>query len=136
MILTDHNELIKEALKAREHSYSPYSTFRVGCAILTRSGKIFTGCNVENASYGETVCAERIAIFKAISEGERDFCSACIVGGINEITDYTYPCGSCRQVLSEHCGKDFKIFLYNGTDIKICTLGELFPLSFEKGSIK
>ncbi len=136
MILADYSDLIKEALRAREHSYSPYSTFRVGCAVLCKSGKIFTGCNVENAAYGETVCAERIAIFKAISEGQRDFSAICIVGGIDAITDYTYPCGSCRQVLCEHCDKDFKIVLFDGKNAKSCTLGELFPFSFEKRSIK
>lgn len=134
--MVDYTELLEKALTAREFSYAPYSAFRVGCAVLTKSGKIFTGCNVENAAYGETVCAERIAVFKAISEGERELCAICIVGGINEITDYTYPCGSCRQVLSEHCDKDLEIILFNGKSTKLCTLGELFPFSFEKSSIK
>jgi len=136
MILTDYKALIDKAIDARNHSYSPYSHFRVGSAVLCDSGSIYTGCNVENASYGETVCAERIAIFNAISMGERSFSAIAIVGGVNEIADYTYPCGSCRQVLCEHCPPELEIVLFNGKNIKLCTLGELFPSSFGKESIK
>ena len=132
----DYNSLIEKAKMAREQSYSPYSKFKVGSAILCESGNIYLGCNIENAAYGDTVCAERVAIFKALSEGERSFSAICIVGGIDEITDYTYPCGSCRQVLSEHCDKKLELVFFDGKNIKICTLGELFPHSFEKGSIK
>lgn len=131
-----YDELIKKAINARDNAYSPYSTFRVGCAVLCENGQVYTGCNVENASYGETVCAERTALFKAISEGERNFCALCIVGGINQINDYIYPCGSCRQVMSEFCNSDMEIILFNGKNTKICTLGELFPASFGKSSIK
>ena len=136
MNLTKYKNLIQEALKAREHSYSPYSNFRVGSAILCDNGNIYTGCNIENASYGETVCAERIAIFKAISNGENSFSAIAIVGGANEIADFTFPCGSCRQVLCEHCSLELEIVLFDGKNIKLCTLGELFPSFFGKSSIK
>ena len=136
MILTDYNDLINQAMTARENSYSPYSTFRVGSAVLCKDGRVYLGCNIENASYGETVCAERVAIFKAISDGNRDFSAIAIVGGINKITDFAFPCGACRQVLCEHCAPDLKIILYNGNETKICTLGELFPHSFGKSDIK
>ena len=134
--MKDYKELISKAIEAREHSYSPYSKFRVGSAILCENGSIYTGCNVENASFGETVCAERIAIFKAISNGEHNFAAIAIVGGLDQITDYTYPCGSCRQVLSEHCAKELDVVLFDGENIKLCTLGELFPSSFKKDVTK
>ena len=136
MKMTDYKALIDKAIEAREHSYSPYSKFRVGSAILCKSGSIYTGCNVENASYGETVCGERVAIFKAISNGEHNFSAIAIVGGADQITDYTYPCGSCRQVLCEHCTDELEIVLFDGENIKLCTLGELFPSSFRKDDIK
>lgn len=136
MILTDYKALISKAIDARERSYSPYSHFRVGSALLCENGSIYTGCNIENASYVETVCAERTAIFKAISNGEHNFSAIAIVGGLDQITDYTYPCGSCRQVLSEHCTNELEIVLFDGESIKLCTLGELFPSSFKKDDIK
>ena len=136
MILTDYKVLIDKAFQARTCSYAPYSSFRVGSALLCESGSIYTGCNIENASYGETVCAERVAIFNALSNGERNFSAIAVIGGIDTVTDYTYPCGSCRQVLSEHCTPELEVILFNGKDIKICTLGELFPSSFGKSSIK
>ncbi len=134
--MIDYKELIDRAIKARELSYSPYSHFRVGAALLTRDNEIFTGCNIENASYSETVCAERTAIFKAISSGKRDFIAIAIVGGIDKISDFTYPCGACRQVMSEHCEGSLEIVLFNGKERKICTLGQLFPFSFNKNDIK
>ena len=116
---------------ARKNSYSPYSHFCVGAALLTKSGKVYTGCNVENASFSATNCAERTAIFKAVSEGERDFSALAIVGGrAGETADFCAPCGVCRQVISEFCSKDFEIVLGNEEKFKVYTLDELLPLSF------
>lgn len=136
MILISNKELIDKALIARNASYSPYSSFKVGAAILCDDGEVFTGCNIENAAFSHTVCAERVAIFKALSQGKRRFDAIAIVGGKDEVTDFTYPCGACRQVLSEFCGADLKIVLFNGNSIKLSTLGELFPFGFDKDSIK
>lgn len=119
--MTD-KELLKIATEQLEFSYSPYSNFKVGAALLTKTGKVYTGCNIENASFSPTVCAERTAFFKAISEGEREFCSIAIVGGNKECL----PCGVCRQVMSEFCKPDFQIVTTGGR----YTLGELMPKSF------
>ena len=134
--MANYDALIKKANDARSNSYAPYSTYRVGAALLCADGTVYTGCNVENAAYGETVCAERIAVFKSISEGKRDFEAISIVGGIDEPKDFAYPCGACRQVLSEFCAPTLKIVLFDGENAKLCTLGELFPASFGKASIK
>lgn len=134
--MVNYDLLIKEAMLARGFSYSPYSHFKVGCALLCKNGKIYTGCNVENAAYSEAICAERTAIVKAVSQGDTEFSAIAIVGGIDEITDFTYPCGACRQVMSELCSEDFEIVLYNGKERKLCTLGQLFSNSFKKESIK
>lgn len=136
MILSKYKELIDKAIIARDVSYSPYSTFRVGAAVLCADGRIYTGCNIENASYSATVCAERTAIFKAVSEGAKNFTAIAIVGGIDEITDFAYPCGACRQVMSEFCDESLEIVLFNGENVEIRTLGQLFPCSFCKTSIK
>ena len=129
----DEKALMHAAQEARKNSYSPYSHFRVGAAILTKSGKVYTGCNVENASFSATNCAERTAIFKAVSEGERDFEALAIVGGREgETADFCAPCGICRQVIAEFCAKDFKIILGNETKFKVYTLDELLPLSFSE----
>lgn len=122
--------LIEYAKDAMNNSYSPYSKFKVGAALLTKSGKVYKGCNVENQNYVSGCCAEKTAIVKAISDGERDFSSIAIV---SSGTDYCLPCGSCRQVLSEFCSKDFKIYVSNGNDTKMYTLDELLPHSFELG---
>ena len=124
--------LIDMALDQRRLSYAPYSGYRVGAALLAADGKIFTGCNIENAAYTPTICAERTAFFKAVSEGVRDFEAICIVGGREEKpSGYSAPCGVCRQVLSEFCDRDFKIILANGKgEQKVFTLGELLPESF------
>lgn len=128
--MTDR-ELMELADKAREHSYSPYSRFRVGAALLTKSGKVYLGCNIENASYPAGNCAERTAIFKAVSEGEREFVSLAIVGGREgEMSEFCAPCGICRQVMSEFCSADLKILLGDTKHFKAYTLGELLPLSF------
>ena len=106
-------KLIDIAIEQLEFSYTPYSNFKVGAALLTRSGEIYTGCNIENASYTPTNCAERTAFFKAVSEGVRDFQAICIVGGKDgKLTEYTAPCGVCRQVMMEFCNpKTFQIIL-------------------------
>lgn len=125
-------ELIGNAMAAMKNSYSPYSGFCVGAALLTKKGKVYTGCNIENSSYSVTNCAERTAIHTAISKGEREFAAIAIVGGKNgRVESYCPPCGVCRQVLAEFCRKDFKIYLYNGVEIKVYTLDELLPESFD-----
>ena len=108
--MTDYRELYETAVRASEKSYSPYSSFRVGSALLSSDGKIFTGCNIENSSYSLTVCAERTAIFKAVSEGITDFEAIAIYGTENPCI----PCGACLQVMSEFCNADFKIVLSDG----------------------
>lgn len=126
----DKTELVKLALEARENSYSPYSHFSVGAALLSADGRVFTGCNIENAAYSPTICAERTAVVKAVSEGVKDFTAIAVVGGEGEITEFCTPCGVCRQVLSEFCKADFEILAFNGKEIKTYTLGELLPESF------
>ncbi len=129
--MIDDKTLMEEAQKARERSYSPYSRFRVGAALLTKSGKVYTGSNIENASYPAGVCAERVAIFKAVSEGERAFEALALVGGKEgETADFCAPCGICRQVISEFCPKNFKILLGNPEKFEAHTLRELLPLAF------
>lgn len=126
-------KLIDTAIKQLKFSYTPYSNFKVGAALLTKSGKIYTGCNIENASYTPTNCAERTAFFKAVSEGVRDFQAICIVGGKDgKLTGYTAPCGVCRQVMMEFCDpKTFQIILAVDKErYEIYTLEELMPLGF------
>lgn len=129
-------ELIKLALEARQKSYSPYSGFAVGAALLCKNGKVYTGCNIENSGYSATNCAERTAVFKAVSEGETDFEKIAVVGGnAQDIVPEKYcpPCGICRQVLREFCSSDFEIIIARTTeDYKVMTLGELLPESFDK----
>lgn len=125
-------ELLNKANEAIQYSYSPYSDFRVGAALLCKNGKIYTGCNIENASYSPTNCAERTAFFKAVSEGEREFCAIAIVGGKNgEITDYCYPCGVCRQVMAEFCDADFEIITACPDGVKSYKLKDLLPEAFK-----
>ena len=126
-------KLIDTAIEQLQFSYTPYSNFKVGAALLTKSGKIYTGCNIENASYTPTNCAERTAFFKAVSEGVRDFQAICIVGGKDgKLTEYTAPCGVCRQVMMEFCNpKTFQIILAVDKErYEIYTLEELMPLGF------
>lgn len=134
--MNKYEELIRCAISAREKSYSPYSNFKVGASLLCKSGEIYTGCNIENSAYSDTVCAERVAILKAVSDGKREFSAMAIVGGMNSIGDYTYPCGTCRQVMAEFCAKDFEIVLYNGKESAVYTLENLLPKSFGKEIIK
>ena len=126
-------KLIDTAIEQLEFSYTPYSNFKVGAALLTRSGEIYTGCNIENASYTPTNCAERTAFFKAVSEGVREFRAICIVGGKDgKLTEYTEPCGVCRQVMMEFCDpKTFQIILAVDKErYEIYTLEELMPFGF------
>ena len=134
--MTD-KQLLELATKAREKAYAPYSGFRVGAALLGKSGKIYTGCNVENAAYTPTNCAERTAVFKAVSEGEREFTAIAIVGGKGEeIADFCAPCGICRQVLAEFCDGDFRILLGTPDNVSVHTLAELLPYSFGKNDLE
>ena len=128
----DTDLLIQTAVKMLDFSYVPYSHFHVGAALLTKSGKIYTSCNLENAAYGPSNCAERTAIFKAVSEGEKEFQAIAIVGGPEgKIEDFCPPCGVCRQVMAEFCDKDYKIILSNGKkEVKTFTLSDLLPESF------
>lgn len=133
-----NEELCTLAIKAMENAYVPYSGYRVGAALLTKSGKVYTGCNIENASYSPTVCAERTAIFKAVSEGEREFLKIAVAGGKNgKITGEFPPCGVCRQVMAEFCGEDFEILVVKGensfTEYKF---SEILPFSFNPKHIK
>ena len=126
-------ELIREAKEKMSLAYAPYSHFKVGAALLTKAGKIYTGCNIENAAYTPTNCAERTAFFKAVSEGEREFAAICIAGGMDgTITDYVAPCGVCRQVMTEFCSpEEFQIILAKSEeDYQIYTLKDLFPAGF------
>ena len=123
--------LINKAADAMKNSYAKYSSFNVGAALLCENGTIYKGCNIENASFSATVCAERIAVFSAVSAGETHFSAIAVVGGKNgEIDEYCFPCGICRQVLSEFCGGDFLVILYDGKTIKKYTLKELLPFEF------
>ncbi|MCI9139496.1 cytidine deaminase [bacterium 1XD42-8] len=132
-------ELVLKAIKAMEQAYTPYSHFQVGAALLTEEGRIYTGCNIENAAYTPTNCAERTAFFKAVSEGERNFKAIAIVGGKDGVlTTYTPPCGVCRQVMMEFCNpKTFRIFLAKSTEeIREMTLEELLPQGFGPMDLK
>lgn len=132
-------QLIQEAIAAMQYSYSPYSHFRVGAALLAKSGKIYRGCNIENAAYTPTNCAERTAFFKAVSEGELKFEAICIVGGKNgKLEEYAPPCGVCRQVMMEFCDPEtFQIILATDeTHYTEFTLKELLPLGFGPGNLE
>ena len=124
--MTD-NELVAKAKEALEYSYSPYSHFAVGAALLSADGQVFTGCNIENASFGGTNCAERTAIFKGVHEGNREIQAIAVVG---DIKAYTYPCGICRQVMSEFFNSDTRIIIEEGSGLKIYTMSEILPDSF------
>lgn len=129
-------ELINLAVKARQNAYTPYSNFKVGAALLTKSGKVYLGCNIENASYTPTNCAERTAFFKAVSEGELEFEKIAIVGGKDELLPICAPCGVCRQVMAEFCDMDFKIILGTPNDFKVCTLADILPYAFTPRELK
>lgn len=129
----DKEKLVQQALEARDFSYSPYSGFKVGAALLGKSGKIYTGCNIENAGYTPSNCGERTAFFKAVSEGEKEFKAIAIVGGKDlESLDYCAPCGVCRQVMMEFCDyESFQIILGKSSkEYKTYTLKEILPMGF------
>ena len=125
-------ELLNQAIDARKNSYAPYSHFCVGAALLGKSGKVYLGCNIENATYTPTVCAERVAVFRAVSEGEREFSAIAIVGGGEgeKLLSLCPPCGVCRQVLAEFCPPSFPVILGDETRAETHTLGELLAFSF------
>lgn len=132
-----YTNLVKQAIQARTMAYAPYSGFKVGAALLASDGTVYTGCNVENASYGATVCAERVAFFKAVSEGKLSFSALAIAGG-REAVSTTPPCGMCRQVLAELCGAEMPVLLAD-TDSGAytqTTLGALLPLAFGNQNLK
>ena len=133
---TLYQSLMETAAAAREFSYSPYSGYRVGAALLGKSGKVYTGCNVENAGYTPTNCAERTAVFKAVSEGEREFAAIAVIGGLGEATDPACaPCGVCRQVLAEFCAADMPVILGTPENLRVLTLGDLLPFAFTKKNL-
>ena len=130
-------KLMDLAKSAMEKSYSPYSGYRVGAALLCGDGTVYCGCNIENAAFSPTVCAERCAIFKAVSEGKRVFCAIAVVGGrAGDAPGRAAPCGVCRQVMGEFCGGDFKIYLLDADgEIEEYTLDDLLPERFGAGSM-
>jgi cytidine deaminase len=130
--VTEKDLLIEAAKQARENAHAPYSNFRVGAALRSTSGRIFSGCNVENATYGLTMCAERVAIFKAISEGERGFSAIAVVTDTEVLTT---PCGACRQLIWEFCG-DIPVNMVNlKGKIEIIQMRELFPRPFDDSNL-
>lgn len=131
-MMTD-TELIRLAQQAREKAYSPYSGYTVGAALLCADGTIYTGCNVENASYSATCCAERVALFEAVRDGHRAFSAIAVAGGRKGDAEASFfmPCGVCRQVMGEFCGKDFVVLVTDGKEIRRRTLEQLLPEAFE-----
>ncbi len=133
------SKLINIALDARKMSYSPYSGFSVGAALLCKDGSVYTGCNIENSAFSPTNCAERTAIFKAVSEGKREFVKIAVVGGDSSVeypVNYCSPCGVCRQVMKEFCSAEFEVIIAKNTDdYKVMTLTELLPESFDKREV-
>jgi cytidine deaminase len=129
----DLQRLIEKAKDAREKAFAPFSNFFVGAALLSKNGEIFTGCNIENASYGLTMCAERVAIFKAISEGTTEFLSLAVVG---DTEDLTPPCGACRQIIWEFCG-DIPLVMANlGGKVETVRMKDLLPQAFDAKFLK
>lgn len=134
-----YRELAQAALEARQMAYVPYSHYAVGAALLTAEGDIYKGGNIENASYGATNCAERTAIFKAVSEGRRGFLAIAVAGGMegSQPVDYAYPCGICRQVMEEFAADDFIVIVVRSvSDYRVHSLVELLPHGFGGGSIR
>ena len=130
--MTEKDLLVEAAKQARENAHAPYSNFRVGAALRSTSGRIFAGCNVENATYGLTMCAERVAIFKAVSEGERGFSAIAVVTDTELLTP---PCGACRQLIWEFCG-DIPVSMANLTGkMEVMQMRELFPRPFDDSSL-
>ena len=132
-------QLVELAKQARERAYVPYSGFAVGAALLCKDGTLYQGCNIENAAYGPTMCAERTAFFKAVYDGQRDFEAIAVAGGRagEEVSGLFPPCGVCRQVMREFCGLDFKIYMAKENGEYVAqTLGELLPYSFSGADMK
>ena len=127
--MTD-KQLMELAVEARKRAYTPYSGFKVGAALLAKSGKVYLGCNIENAAYTPTNCAERTAFFKAVSEGEMQFEKIAIVGGKEELLPLCAPCGVCRQVMAEFCGDQFEVILGTPDNFKGYKLNEVLPFAF------
>ena len=133
----DSLELVKLATEAMAKAYTPYSNFKVGAALLCKDGSVYTGCNIENAGYSSTNCAERTAFFKAVSEGKKEFEAIAICGGKDGVIEGLFPpCGVCRQVMREFCGDDFLIFLATAEGIETYTLEQLLPMSFRPETIQ
>lgn len=129
----DYERLARLARKARLHSFSPYSRFRVGAALLTRGGKVYSGCNIESSSYGLTVCAERTALFKAVSEGDRKFVALAVA---TDQAGFTPPCGACRQVIMDLAGDIDLIMTGSRGGIRVARMSELYPFPFGAGNLK
>ena len=127
-------ELCKLAIEAMGHAYAPYSGFKVGAALLCADGTVYQGCNIENAAYSPTNCAERTAFFKAVYDGHRDFTAIAVCGGKDGVITGAFPpCGVCRQVMREFCGEDFLIYLVNDKGYETVTLAQLLPFGFSAG---
>lgn len=136
--MINDSELIQLALETRKMAYAPYSGFAVGAALVAEDGSVYTGCNYENASFSATLCAERGAFAKAVSDGKRQFRKIAIVGGKEgkEPEKFCYPCGICRQVMQEFCDAGFEIILWDGNTCRIFTLAELLPGGFTAGDME
>ena len=130
-------KLIDLAFAAMDKSYAPYSGYKVGASLLSKSGRVFSGCNVENAAYGPTNCAERTAFFKAVSEGEREFSAIAVVGGKDgNVKDLFVPCGVCRQVMAEFCDGDFEIIVAKSPEeYSVFTLSEMLPMGLSPKNV-
>lgn len=133
MSTTDHQDLIEAALRARGNAVAPFSDFAVGAAVETEDGRIFTGCNIENASYGLTVCAERVAIWKALSEGARRFKRLAV---ITDAAQVTAPCGACRQIIWEFCGDTIVVLANLRGHVQTFEMRKLFPHAFDRSSLE
>ena len=127
--MTDQ-ELMLLAEAARENAYTPYSHFRVGAALLCTDGSVYSGCNIENAAYGATICAERVAFARAVADGKRNFIKIAVCGGVDDTSSLCPPCGTCRQVMREFCDEKFCIILKDCNALRAYTLAQLLPLSF------
>ena len=137
MTRNEKDRLWQAALAVRKNAYAPYSGFSVGAALLADDGRIFVGCNVENAAYSPTNCAERTAVFKAVSEGEKEFSAIAIVGGKgDELAPFCAPCGVCRQVLAEFCDKDFRLVLGTPKSFTVYDFNSILPYSFGKNDLE
>ncbi len=129
----NYDELVKKAVEAKQKAHAPYSNFHVGAALLTEDDKIYSGCNIETASYSLTICAERTAIFKAVSEGERKFKAIAVAG---DTDDFISPCGACRQVISDLCGNVDVILINGKNEHKIIKASELLPFAFSDKDLR